>query len=86
MAKTLAAWARTGQRAGGVEFRPVEVNGQPGAIAIDAQEQTIISVLALDIVDGRIQAINSVVNPDKLRHLGPVADARAFLRRRSKRD
>jgi RNA polymerase sigma-70 factor (TIGR02957 family) len=86
VAKTLVAWARTGQRAGGVEFRPVEVNGQPGAIAIDAQEQTIISVLALDIVDGRIQAINSVVNPDKLRHLGPVADAREFLRRRSKRD
>jgi RNA polymerase sigma-70 factor (TIGR02957 family) len=84
VSKTLVAWARTGQRAGGVELRPVEVNGEPGAIAIDAQEGTIISVLALEIADGRIQAIRSVVNPDKLHHLGPVADAREFLRRRSK--
>jgi RNA polymerase sigma-70 factor (TIGR02957 family) len=82
VAKTLVAWARTGERAGGVEFRPVEVNGQPGAIALDA-EQKIISVLVLDIADGRIQAVSSVVNPDKLRHLGPIADMRAFLRRRA---
>ena len=83
VAKTLVAWARTGERAGGVEFRPVEVNGQPGAIAIDVVEQAILSVLVLDIADGRIQAVSSVVNPDKLRHLGPLTDARAFLRRRS---
>jgi RNA polymerase sigma-70 factor (TIGR02957 family) len=83
VAKALAAWARAGERAGGFEFRPVEVNGQPGAIAVDALEQKIISVLVLDIADGRIQAISSVVNPDKLRHLGPVADARAFLERAS---
>jgi RNA polymerase sigma-70 factor (TIGR02957 family) len=86
VAKTLASWTRSGVRAGGFELRPVEVNGQPGAIAIDAQEQAIVSVLALDIVDGRIQAINSVVNPDKLRHLGPLADPYAFLRRRRKGD
>ena len=36
----------------------------------------------LDIVDGRIQAISSVVNPDKLRHVGPLVDLRAFLRQR----
>jgi RNA polymerase sigma-70 factor (ECF subfamily) len=39
-----------------------------------------------EIGDGRIKAINSVVNPDKLRHLGPLADPYALLRRRSKRD
>ena len=33
-------------------------------------EGRLINVLALDIADGRIQAIRSVVNPDKLRHLG----------------
>ncbi|MGH3040564.1 MAG: RNA polymerase sigma-70 factor [Gaiellaceae bacterium] len=82
VAKTLAAWGRTGARAGGVEFRPVEVNGQPGAIALDAREQQVISVLVLDIAGGRIQAINSVVNPDKLRHVGTPADLRAVLRRR----
>jgi RNA polymerase sigma factor (sigma-70 family) len=86
VAKTLVSWARSGERAGGVEFRPVEINGQPGAIAIDAQERATLAVLVLDIADGRIQAINSVVNPDKLRHLGPLSDPYAFLRRRSKPD
>ena len=36
----------------------------------------VIGVMALDIADGRIQGIRSIVNPDKLRHLGAVADAR----------
>ena len=82
VAKTLAAWGRSGARAGGVEFRPVEVNGQPGAIALEAAEQKIIGVLVLDISEGRIHAISSVVNPDKLRHIGPPVDMRAFLRQR----
>jgi RNA polymerase sigma-70 factor, ECF subfamily len=38
-------------------------------------------VLAFDVADGRVQAIHSIVNPDKLRHLGPVADVRSLLRR-----
>jgi RNA polymerase sigma-70 factor (TIGR02957 family) len=84
VAKALSAWARTGERAGGFELRPVQVNGQPGALAVDAVEQKPLGVLVLDIADGRIQAINSVVNPDKLRHLGPLADPYAFLRRRSR--
>ena len=61
-----------------VRFRPVEVNGQPGALTLDS-EGRIIGVLALEIVDGRIQSISSVVNPDKLRHVGPLGDVRAFL-------
>jgi RNA polymerase sigma-70 factor (TIGR02957 family) len=84
VAKALAAWALSGERAGGFELRPVEVNGQPGALAIDAVEDAILGVLVLDIADGRIQAINSVVNPDKLGHVGPLADPWEFLRRRSK--
>jgi RNA polymerase sigma-70 factor (ECF subfamily) len=32
------------------------------------------------VLDGRIQAIRSVLNPDKLAHVGPVADAWAVLR------
>ena len=78
VAKALAGWARIGAR-GGFDFRPVEVNGQPGALTLDS-EGRIIGVLALEIVDGRIQSISSVVNPDKLRHVGPLADVRAFLR------
>jgi len=40
----------------------------------------IVNVLALDIADGHIQAIRSVVNPDKLGHLGAVADMRQLMR------
>jgi RNA polymerase sigma-70 factor (ECF subfamily) len=57
----------------GVRLRLVEVNGQPGAVNLDA-EGRLISVLALDVAGGRIRAILSVVNPDKLGHLGPVSD------------
>ena len=56
-----------------------EVNGQPGAVFRDASGR-VINVLALDVLDGRIQVIRSVINPDKLRHLGPVADAWALMR------
>lgn len=34
----------------------------------------------LDVLDGQIQVIRSVTNPDKLGHLGPVADAWAVTR------
>ena len=42
----------------------------------------LISVTILDIADGQIQGVSAIVNPDKLRHLGPVADLRALLRER----
>jgi RNA polymerase sigma-70 factor (ECF subfamily) len=63
----------------GVVVEPHEVNGQPGAIFRD-RDGKVINTLALDILDGQIQTIRSVVNPDKLRHMGPVADAWALLR------
>ena len=35
----------------------------------------LIGLLALDITDGgQIQTVTSVIDPDKLRHLGPLAD------------
>jgi RNA polymerase sigma factor (sigma-70 family) len=49
------------------------VNGQPGAVVYDAEDR-VISVFGLDVADGVVQAIRSVVNPDKLGHLGPVSD------------
>jgi RNA polymerase sigma-70 factor (ECF subfamily) len=60
-------------------FEPHEVNGQPGAIFRD-RDGKVLNTLALDILDGRIQTIRSVVNPDKLAHVGPVADAWAVSR------
>ncbi len=63
----------------GLQVEAREVNGQPGAVFRDPSGR-VINVLALDVLDGRIQAIRSVINPDKLRHIGPVADAWALMR------
>ncbi|WP_369149318.1 RNA polymerase sigma-70 factor [Streptomyces sp. R44] len=62
-----------------VTCEPREVNGQPGAVYRD-RDGRILQVFVLDVLDGRIQAIRSILNPDKLGHLGPVADAWAFNR------
>ncbi|WUD78101.1 RNA polymerase sigma-70 factor [Streptomyces sp. NBC_00510] len=62
-----------------VTFEPREVNGQPGAVFRD-RDGKVLHTLALDVLDGRIQAIRTVLNPDKLGHLGPVADAWAVHR------
>lgn len=60
-----------------VTFEPHEINGQPGAIFRD-RDGKVLHVLALEVLDGQIQIIRSVINPDKLGHLGPVADAWAI--------
>ena len=78
-ARTFGAWIRAGERIGGFTFSRVEVNGQPGAITRDA-DGDVISVFALEIAEGRIQGIRSVVNPDKLGHIGPVADLARLMR------
>jgi len=62
----------------GVVVEPHELNGEPGAILRD-RDGKVVNTLALDILGGRIQTIRAVLNPDKLRHLGPVADAREVL-------
>jgi RNA polymerase sigma-70 factor (ECF subfamily) len=78
--RTLGAWVKLSARLLPITWRRVEVNGQPGAMTFDP-EGRVINVMALDIADGRIQAIRSVVNPDKLHHLGEVADLNALLQR-----
>ncbi|MCX5450759.1 RNA polymerase sigma-70 factor [Streptomyces nigrescens] len=60
-----------------VTFEPHEINGQPGAIFRD-RDGKVLHILALEVLDGQIQTIRSVINPDKLGHLGPVADAWAI--------
>jgi RNA polymerase sigma-70 factor (ECF subfamily) len=57
----------------GASLRLAWVNGQPGAVVYDAEDR-VVSVFGLDIAAGVVQAIRSVVNPDKLGHLGPVSD------------
>jgi RNA polymerase sigma-70 factor (ECF subfamily) len=58
-----------------------ELNGQPGVKFVD-EEGRIAAVMSLEIADGVVQTIRGITNPDKLAHLGPVADLRAILRRR----
>ena len=78
VARLLATMIPSFVRIGAV-VEPHEVNGQPGAIFRD-RDGNVVNTIALDILAGRIQAIRAVLNPDKLRHLGPVADAWAVLR------
>ena len=56
-----------------------EVNGQPGAILRD-RDGRVLTTWALDIAAGQVQTIRAMLNPDKLAHVGPVADAWALLR------
>jgi len=79
VARTLVNWARQASRFGGISVRPTEVNGQPGAMFLDPNGD-LISVMGLDVADGQIQAVRSIVNPDKLQHLGPVADLWGLMR------
>lgn len=60
-------------------IEPHEVNRQPGMIVRDP-DRKVLTVMAIDVADGRIQTVRAVVNPDKLAHLGPVADAWAIHR------
>jgi RNA polymerase sigma-70 factor (ECF subfamily) len=73
VARTLLSWMKLGRSIEGFTMRLVEVNGHPGAIGVDGHGR-ILYVLSLDIAEGQIQGLRSIVNPDKLRHLGPVAD------------
>ncbi|GAA2102566.1 RNA polymerase sigma-70 factor [Streptomyces albiaxialis] len=61
----------------GVVVEPHRVNGQPGALFRD-RDGRVLNAFSLDILDGQIQTIRSVINPDKLGHIGPVADAWAL--------
>ncbi len=73
VARTLLAWWRAGVRFGGFVPELTRVNGDPGAI-VRTLDGRIISVLALEVAGGQIRSLRGVVNPDKLGHLGPVAD------------
>jgi RNA polymerase sigma-70 factor (ECF subfamily) len=73
VARTILNWVKLGARIPGASIRPAQVNGGPGALLLDASER-LIAVWALEISGGQISAISSIVNPEKLGHLGPVAD------------
>lgn len=71
VAAMLGTWFRQmGQF--GIDAVPVSVNGQPGAKFLD-QEGRLVNVITIDVVDGSVQTVRSVINPDKLTHLGELS-------------
>jgi RNA polymerase sigma-70 factor (TIGR02957 family) len=82
VARALIGGLRRAARVGGFTLRREQVNGQPGALFLD-RTGNLAAVMILDVAGGQIQAVSSIVNPDKLRHLGPVADLNALLRERA---
>jgi RNA polymerase sigma-70 factor (TIGR02957 family) len=83
VARTLTAgFARLQARLSGFTLRRQAVNGQPGALVLD-REGGLIGVMILDFAEAQIQGVSWIVNPDKLRHLGPLADPRALRAWRS---
>jgi RNA polymerase sigma-70 factor, ECF subfamily len=65
--KLFAAFVRIMQREG-QRLEPAEVNGQPGARFYD-RDGALVGVFSLDIADGAVQTVRSIVNPEKLAHL-----------------
>ena len=67
VAKALIGWGRQA-RSRGYDYRPAVVNGDPGVVFYDP-EGAAIWVAALDIAEGVVVAVRSVLNPDKLTHV-----------------
>jgi hypothetical protein len=73
-AKVARLWASIPARSEPFTVRFVDVNGQPGAVALAADGRAI-GVLTLEVADGRVRSLWAVVNPDKLsRVLAAAAD------------
>ena len=79
VARTLLTWVRIGSRAPGAGWRRADINGEPGALLLDG-DGGVLGVWALGFGGGAITSISSVINPEKLVHLGPVGDLVAVLR------
>ncbi|HEY2259296.1 MAG TPA: RNA polymerase sigma-70 factor [Solirubrobacteraceae bacterium] len=73
VAHTLIVWARQLRRIADGQLRQVQVNGQPGALMLDG-DGGLVGVWSFDIVGGQVQTVRSIINPDKLRHLGPLTE------------
>ena len=67
VARLLLAFRSIGVRRD-YSYRAAEINGGPGLVAFDA-DGTLLAAMGLDVSDGAIRAIHSIVNPDKLAHI-----------------
>src|SRR4051794_23329613 len=73
VARALAAFYGMAADAG-ITLEPVVVNGQPGFRSLDPMGR-VVNVVCVEVRDGVIVRVLSMLNPDKLGHLGPVSDA-----------
>jgi RNA polymerase sigma-70 factor (ECF subfamily) len=55
-------------------MRLAEINGQPGAVLVDAEGRARVA-MTVDIADDLVQTVRAISNPEKLRHLGSFADS-----------
>jgi RNA polymerase sigma-70 factor (ECF subfamily) len=62
----------------GATLEPHQINGQPGVI-FRGPHGGVMSVMSFEVVNGRVATVRSIVNPDKLDHLGPVESLRDVL-------
>ena len=78
--KVARLFAQMGRQMGtmGATLEPHRINGQPGVI-FRGPHGGVFSVMSIEVVDGRVATIRSVVNPDKLGHLGRVESLRDVL-------
>ena len=77
VARFLAGLARRGA---GMHVRMdrLSANGE-AALRVSAPDGATLSLLMLHVADGRISVVGNQLNPDKLRHLGPVGDLNALI-------
>jgi RNA polymerase sigma-70 factor (ECF subfamily) len=68
IARFMAGTARLRRRHGPVEQRLVTVNGQPGRL-LRRPGGEVRDILTVDVVEGRIETVRIVRNPEKLAHL-----------------
>jgi RNA polymerase sigma-70 factor, ECF subfamily len=70
VAKALIGWGRQAW-ARGIVHRPALVNGEPGLV-FHGPDGRAVWVAELEIADGVVVAVRSVLNPDKVAHVPPA--------------
>jgi RNA polymerase sigma-70 factor (ECF subfamily) len=68
IARVVAKLVNKQERWGPFELELVKINGQPGRI-LRRPGGEIWDILSIDVVDGRIQTVSIIRNPEKLGHL-----------------
>jgi RNA polymerase sigma-70 factor (ECF subfamily) len=73
VAKALVGWGRRARELGLVHRR-TSVNGEPGLVFSDG-EGSLVWVAALEVAEGVVVAVRSILNPEKLAHLQAAANS-----------